>query len=156
MGHLAHPWVILVLLDEPSRRIDRDQLAVVDDRHAVTHRLRLFHGVRRQEDAPADVTQPFDPIPQLPAGLRVQAGRGLIEEHEWRTVDRGNQQLDALLLSPGQLAEALWGFLPQVNLWRQRGNSGPREPHAVERRVETDDLADRGTRCEGRRLKLPA
>src|ERR1700737_1729074 len=77
MGHLAHAWVIFVLLDEPSRRIDREQLATIDDRHTVTDGLRLFHRVRRQEDAPADVAQPFDPIPQLPASLRVRAGRGL-------------------------------------------------------------------------------
>src|SRR3984893_19325597 len=79
MGHLAHAWVIFVLLDEPSRCIDRDQPATVDDGHPVTHRLRLLHGVGRQEDAAANVAQPFDPIPQLPASLRVQAGRRLIE-----------------------------------------------------------------------------
>src|ERR1700694_3774568 len=76
MGDLAHACVICVLLDEPRWRVDRDQLAVVDDRHAVTHGLRLFHGVGRQEDAPADVASPFDPIPQLPASLRIGAGRG--------------------------------------------------------------------------------
>lgn len=100
MGHLAHPGIIFVLFDEASRRINRDQLAIVDDGHPVTHRLRFFHGVGRQQDAPATVAQPFDAIPQLPASLRVEAGRGLIEEDEWRAVDRGNQQGDAFLLSP--------------------------------------------------------
>src|ERR1700730_9114977 len=102
MGHLAHAWVIFVLLDEPSRRIDREQLATIDDRLAGAAGLRLFHRVGRREDAPADVAQPFDPIPQLPASLRVKAGRGLIEEHEWRAVNRRNQQRDTVLLFPRQ------------------------------------------------------
>src|ERR1700720_1203459 len=55
MGHLAHPGIIFVLLDEASRRINRDQLAIVDDGHPVTHRLRFFHGVGREEDAAANV-----------------------------------------------------------------------------------------------------
>ena len=63
MGDLAHAGVVLVLLDETSRCIDRQKLATIDDRHTMTDGLCLLHGVRRQEDAPSDVAQPFDSIP---------------------------------------------------------------------------------------------
>src|ERR1700726_2162803 len=116
VSNLENSRIIFVLLDEPSGRIDRDQLAIVDDGHPVTHRLRLFHGVGRQEDAAANVTQPFDPIPQLTASLRVQAGGGLVEEHEWRAVNGGNQQGNAFLLPPGKLAEPLCRPFPKMNV----------------------------------------
>src|SRR5438309_3084671 len=63
MGDLARAGVVLVLLDEASRCIDRQELATIDDRHTMTDGLCLFHGVRGEEDAPAGVAQPLDPIP---------------------------------------------------------------------------------------------
>ena len=100
MGHLAHAGIILVLLDETSGCIDRQKLATIDDRHTVTDGLGLFHGVRGEEDAPAGVAEPFDPIPQLPASLRVQAGRRFIEENKGRVMDGCNKQCDAFCCPP--------------------------------------------------------
>src|SRR4029077_2003971 len=100
MGHFLHSWVILVLLDEASRRIDREELATVDDRHPVTDGLRFFHGVCGEEDAAAGVALPLDPIPELPPSLRIKAGGWFVEEHEWRVVDGCDQQRDPLLLAP--------------------------------------------------------
>src|SRR5437763_7302575 len=45
MGHLAHAGVILVLLDETSRRIDREKLAMIDNRDPMTDGLGVFDGV---------------------------------------------------------------------------------------------------------------
>src|SRR5205807_4299964 len=62
-GHLAHAGVIFVLLDEPSRRIDGEKLATVANGDPMPDGLRLFHGKRGNEDAPADVALPLDRIP---------------------------------------------------------------------------------------------
>jgi len=55
MGHPANAGIVLVLLDEPSWRIDREKPAMIDNRHPVTYSLGFFHGVRGEEDAPAGV-----------------------------------------------------------------------------------------------------
>src|ERR1700685_3145596 len=52
VSDLAHPRIILVLLDQVVRRLRGEQLAVVDDRDPVAHGLGLLHRVGRQQDAP--------------------------------------------------------------------------------------------------------
>src|SRR6266699_5423253 len=52
----------------------------------------------------------LDPVPQLAPSLRVETGGRLVEEHEWRIMDRRDHQRQALLLPAGKLAESLRGL----------------------------------------------
>ena len=53
--------------DEPLRRVLRDHVTVIDDRHAVAQRLGLVHVVRRQHHRPAGFAEARQDVPQLPA-----------------------------------------------------------------------------------------
>src|ERR1700760_2481798 len=52
-GDRPHARIVLVLLDQIVRGLDREKRAVVDDRDAVAHRLGLLHRMCRQQDASA-------------------------------------------------------------------------------------------------------
>src|SRR6185437_14996126 len=48
-----HVGVVLVLFDQARRGVEGQDLAVVHDRDAVAHRLRLLHRMRGHQDAAA-------------------------------------------------------------------------------------------------------
>src|ERR1700761_6331213 len=61
-GDRFHARVVLVGLDEVFWRVGREDRAMVDDRDAVTHRLRLFHRVGGEQDAAAAPPQLLDAV----------------------------------------------------------------------------------------------
>jgi len=78
-------------------RVDRHDLAVVDDRDPVAV-LGLVHIVRGEEDR--DVLtglQVVDVLPDRGARLRVQADRRLVQEEDMRGVQQVIPQLEQLL-----------------------------------------------------------
>jgi hypothetical protein len=53
------------------------------------------------------LSEVLDTSPELPTRLRVQTGRRLVEQHQYRFVDDRDVQGDALLLPTRQLLERL-------------------------------------------------
>ena len=74
--------------DQLAGRALGDDLAVVDDRDPVAEPLGLVHVMSGQDDRAAAVAEVADHVPELPAGLRVQAGRRLVEEQELGVADQ--------------------------------------------------------------------
>ena len=68
--------------------------AVVDDREAVAQRVGLLEVVGRQEDGGAGLAQPADLVPHPRPGLRIEAGRRLVEEEQRRPVDHADADVE--------------------------------------------------------------
>src|SRR2546427_2613064 len=72
-----------------------DNLAQVDDRDALAELVRLFHVLGRQEDRhvllPVKATQI---LPHRDPRLRVEAGRGLVQEQDSRVVHEAGTQVE--------------------------------------------------------------
>ena len=111
--------------DQLGRRAQGDHLAVIDDRHPVAQPLGLVHVVRRQQDGPALGAEAADDVPELPARLRVEAGRRLVEEQQLRVADQGAGHRQPLLLAAGELAR------------RRRRPSPPARPGRSPRRASS-------------------
>ena len=79
-----------------------DDLAVVDDDDAVAQMVGLVEVVRGEEDGgAAPVAQVGDVGPQVRAGLRVQPGGRLVEEHQARLVDEAHGDVEPSPLPAG-------------------------------------------------------
>ena len=92
--------------DQLARRPERDDLAVVHDRHAIAQPLRFVHVVRREHDRAARALELVDEIPELPARLRIEPGRRLVEEQQLRIADQRAGEREPLLLAARQRADA--------------------------------------------------
>src|SRR5689334_11003261 len=57
----------------------------------------------------------LDQVPKLAAGLRIEAGGGLVEKEEIRIADECAGEGQALLLSAGQSADARVGFFFELD-----------------------------------------
>jgi len=75
---------------------------VIDQGHAVTEPLDFLHEVRYQHDRHAAVAHALDQLPGVAAGLRVQAGRHLIEHRDLGAADQRQRDRQALPLPAGQ------------------------------------------------------
>ena len=91
--------------DQLARSPARDDLTVVHDRHAIAELLGFVHVVRRQQDRAPGPLELVDEIPELPAGLRIESGRRLVEEQEVRIADERAGEREPLLLAAGERAD---------------------------------------------------
>ncbi len=93
-----------------------DAPAVVHDDEPVAELLGLVHVVRRDDERDALALEAVEPVPQHVPGLRVQAGRGLVEEEDLGVVDErprdgepalhpARERLDAVVAALGELGE---------------------------------------------------
>ena len=79
-------------------------LAAVDDDDPVGEGVGLVEVVRGQEDRRALLAaQPRDVLPEVGAGLRVEAGGRLVEEDQRRRVDQPHHDVEAALLAAGHV-----------------------------------------------------
>ena len=112
LGHLARR----VLVDQLARRALGDDLRLVHDDEPVAQLLGLVHVVGRQDERHAPLLEPVQPLPEQVARLRVEAGRGLVEEQDRGLVDQragdrqpplhaARQRLDLVVRPLGQLGE---------------------------------------------------
>ena len=102
--------------DQLARRVEGDDLAVLDDGDAVAEPLGFVHVVRREQHGPAGLAKAADDVPQLPARLRIEAGRRLVEKQKLRIADQCAGDGQPLLLSAGEIANPRLGFLFERNL----------------------------------------
>src|SRR5436853_22549 len=101
----------------------------------LTHRRSLLHRVRGQEHPATALAHLLDPVPQLAPSLRVQTGGRLVEEHEWRVMDRRDQQRQALLLPAGKLAKSLRSLLFQAHRTQYVARALPGHGDPVQSRI---------------------
>ena len=94
---------------------------MIDDGYPVREAFRLVHVVRGEDHGCSRRTQPVDQVPGGVARLRVQAGRGLVEEHQLRAADDGGGEGQPLLLAPGQALERRPGVPGQSEPVKQVG-----------------------------------
>ncbi len=106
--HLPQPALQVV------RGVEGDDLPVVDDGHAVREEVGLLHIVRGQKDGPPLALELQDELAEVPRGLRVEAGRGLIEDEHLRVVQEGAGEGDAPLHAGGIFLDRLVGPLGQL------------------------------------------
>ena len=92
--------------DQLARGAEGDYFAVVHDGDAVAEALGFVHVVGRKDDGAAVELELVDQIPKLAAGLRVEAGGGLVEEQKIGIADQGAGQREALLLAAGKGSDA--------------------------------------------------
>src|SRR5436853_363859 len=74
-------------------RPDREDPPVLDDRDAVGELLRLVEVVRRQQDRLAEIAQVADRLPRAAPGLRIKAGRRLVEEDQLGVADEREREV---------------------------------------------------------------
>src|SRR6266511_3236667 len=111
------------LRDQRVRWIQCDDPSGVHDPHAIAEDLCLVQVVRREENGRAALSDVTDEIPEVPARLRVKAGRRLVEEEHLRLVHPREEVLGerALLeLHADPLLHA-GGLLPDIDTGDERG-----------------------------------
>ena len=98
---------------------------MVDDRQAFAERVGFFHVVGGQQNCfPALVVFPND-FPQEQAGLRVQAGAGLVEKKHLRVVHHRARDGEPLHHAAGKAADHLVGAIGKLEaLEKRRGALG--------------------------------
>ena len=75
-----------------------DDAPVVDDADAIGEHVGLFQVLRGEEDRDAVLLrEPSDLGPERRAGLRVEAGRGLVQEEDARPVDEREREVEPAL-----------------------------------------------------------
>ena len=89
----------------------------VDDGEPVGEALGLFHEVGDEDDGHAAVADALDQVPGVAPGLRVEAGRQLVEDRDPRVPDERERDRQPLLLTARQLAER------RVSRWSPRPRS---------------------------------
>ena len=96
--------VVEVLLEQARGRALGDDAAAVHDGDLVAQEVGLFHVMGRQQHRAAFRLDGADQVPEVVAGLRIEAGGRLVQEQHLRVVDERDRQQQALQLPPGQLA----------------------------------------------------
>ena len=123
----------------------------VDEGDAVAEPFGLLHEVRHQHDRHPAVAHALDEVPGVPAGLRVEPGRHLVEHRDLRLADEGQHDGQALSLAAGQGPVVVLALAFQPEHLDQLGDvSGL----AVEGLVHVQDLADPELGRKGALLEL--
>ena len=106
--------------------------------------------MRCQEHRLAEVAKATDRVPGPPTGLRIEAGRGLVEEDELRVADEGEPEVETTQLPARECPHARSGALLEADeLDYLTGVSRPR----VVAGEEVERLAHRERRIHGGRLE---
>ena len=105
-----------VALDQLARRALGDDLRLVHDDEPVAELLGLVHVVGRQDERHAALLEPVEAVPEQVAGLRVEAGRRLVEQQQVRLVDQ----------RPGDRQAPLHAARQRLDLRRSRARSAGR------------------------------
>ena len=125
----------------------------MDDGDPVADLLRLGEIVGGEQDRVSLLLHAGDLAAQVAAGLRIEARRRLIEEHQLRCVDEGQRQREPLALTARERVERGIRLLGQREARQQRVGLGP---NPVERSEQPDRLARRDPALQRRGLQRRA
>ena len=109
-------------------RVERDDLAVGEERHARAQLVGLVHVVRREEDRRAAVGEPLDGLAQVARGLRVQAARRLVHEQHARAVEQRAREQQALAHAGRERLDLALGDIAQAHLLEHLGGAARGRP----------------------------
>ena len=101
------------------RRTAGDDLARVDDGHAIAEPLRLFDVVRRHHDRSFLGAQFLDQIANFQPHLRIEAAGRLVEKKHLRIVDQREGDREPLLLPAGERGVSRVLFFPKLQTFEQ-------------------------------------
>ena len=107
-------------LGQPGRPARRDLLAVAKDGHRVRHLHHLFEMMRNEEHRHALGDETAERLKKLPAFLRRQHGRRLVENDDACPAHQNLEDFDALLDADREEPDPLGGIDPQAELLRER------------------------------------
>ena len=102
-----------------------DDLAVIDDDDPVREPVRFLEVLGGEEHRGAAVDELFDDVPQLGAPLRVEAGRGLVEEEDGRLVDERRGEVESAAHPARVGAHEAVGGVDQVEPFEQLRAASP-------------------------------
>jgi len=92
-----------------------DELAVVDYADAVGNAVGLIHVVGGEEDGhPFRLVHSLDVVPELIAGLWVEAEGGLVEEQDSRGMEKAAGDFETALHAAGELLDLVVAALPEL------------------------------------------
>src|SRR6267143_4479192 len=139
--------------DQLAWRAERDDLAVIHDRDAVAQPLGFLHVVRREQHGAASGAKPADDLPQLPARVRVETRRRLVEEQQLGLAHQRARHRQPLLLSAGERHHARLPLFVELD---EREHFLDRVRLAIKRSKQREYFADRELVGELRCLQLNA
>jgi len=163
-----HEGIATDLTGQRGRGAGRDHLTRAQDDQTVGEVLRLVHVVGGEEDRRPLVAEALDHRPEVAPSLRIEPGRGLVEEQELGVADDAERHVDpaplatrerpdagvVLLAQPHHLDRGVHGARVRVVVGEHRDGL----PHRVDRielavlEHKADPLAPRG----GRRGRIDA
>ncbi len=117
-----------------------DQVTVAHHPDPVGQPLYLVEVMRGEQDGGPGLAQPGDHLPGIPPGVRVEAGRRLVEEQQLRVADQGKGEVQPAQLAAGQGADPGPSLAGQAHLL-DGGRHVPRP--GVEAGIERDHLPHR-------------
>ena len=100
------------------------ELALADDRDAVTDLLDLVEQVAGEHDGPVAAAQAADQRAHLDNALRVEAVGRLVEDHDLGILDQRRRDGEALLHAHRVGAEPVLRPVSQVDLLERRVDAG--------------------------------
>src|ERR1051326_8126414 len=98
-----------------ARTPQGNDLTVVDDGDAVTEAFGLVHVVRGDENGAATGLEGAQDVPDVPPRLRIESGRRLVEEEQFRIADERTGNRESLLLAAGELADIRVALVHEVD-----------------------------------------
>ncbi len=141
---------------ELQRRVERDELAVVDDRDPVAELVRLVHVVRREHHREvALAAEAIEHLPDRDARHGVEPGRRLVEDEDPRLVHEAARDLEPPPHAARERLHGLVGPLQQIDRREQvvdRALALLRR-EAVELREDRHVLPGREVQVRGHRLR---
>ena len=94
--------------------------AVIDDGDAVGDAVRLVHVMRGEEDGDVfGLVEMLDVGPELIAGLRIEAERGLVEKKNFGSVQQTARDFESALHASGKFLHEFVAAIPQLEKLEQ-------------------------------------
>ena len=139
-----------VLLDQRARAALGDDLRLVHDDEAVAQLLGLVHVVGGQDQRHAALLEPVQPVPEQVPGLRVEAGRRLVEEEQVGSLMSDRAIVRRRFIPPD--SGSTWSLARSVS-WANSSSSSARSRDLRPRQAEVAPVDRAGSRGRSARCR---